>query len=64
MVSLFMYSQQFFHIILISVLCTSIGDIPPSWPAAGALVTDRFCYIDHDNFLAFPIVSEEIISSW
>ena len=40
-----MYSQQFFHIILISVLCTSIGDIPPSWPAAGALVTDRFCYI-------------------
>jgi len=40
-----MYSQQFFHIILISVLCTSIGDIPPNWPAAGALVTDLFCYI-------------------
>lgn len=37
-----MYSQQFFHIILlILVLCSSIGDTPPSWPAAGALVTDR-----------------------
>lgn len=64
MVSLFMYSQQFFHIILISVLCTSIGDIPPSLSATGALVTDSFCYIDHGDFLAFSIASEEVISSW
>jgi hypothetical protein len=44
-------------------LCTSIGDIPPSWPAAGALVTHSFCYIDHDNSLAFPVAYEEVITS-